>query len=291
VEQGNIPQDDTWDEAHAPRIVETYQRLARQAAALHPQLIIWPETSVPGYLGLDEELTAGVRALADEVNIPLLAGAPMGGFASGVFEMTNSAALVAPGDGIQTRYDKLHLVPFGEFIPLESVMPWLRAVLPPIGTFVAGRAPTVFWARGEPPPAGPSFGVLICFEDVFPELARRHVRAGARWLVTITNDAWFGPTAAAYQHAQASTFRAVELRAPMVRAANTGWSGCIDDTGRWVARVHDDRGRELFVPGVVRCELPLRRMASVYRLAGDWFVALCALLVVLGWRSRRPGVR
>jgi len=339
VVQGSIPQEEKWDEVHAPQIVHTYQRLTRQAAATHPQIIIWPETSVPGYLGLDEPLTTQVRQLAEEVQTPLLVGAPMGGFGSGVFEMTNSAALMVPGYGIQTRYDKLHLVPFGEFIPLESMFPWMRDVLPPIGAFVAGRNHTLFvipvaegsrlkaegarpdrrprddqgsrrnaqWAESqdgasrissastlEPSASSlqPSFGVLICFEDVFPEMARRHVLAGAKWLVTITNDAWFGPTAAAYQHAQASTFRAVELRVPMVRAANTGWSGCIDDAGRWVDRVHDAQGRDLFVQGVVRCELPIRASGSLYARWGDWFVLLSLLiLIACGFLTHQGKVR
>jgi apolipoprotein N-acyltransferase len=114
------------------------------------------------------------------------------------------------------------------------------------------------------------FSVLICFEDVFPELARRFVREGARLLLVITNDAWFGPTGAAYQHAQASTFRAVELRVPVVRAANTGWSGCIEPSGRWTARVRDGSGRELFVAGVAACE-PAAATPTPYLRWGDWF--------------------
>jgi apolipoprotein N-acyltransferase len=135
------------------------------------------------------------------------------------------------------------------------------------------------------------FSVLICFEDIFPDLARRFVRAGARWLFVITNDGWFGPTAAAYQHAQASTFRAVELRVPIARAANTGWSGCIDAAGRWIGSVQDAAGRELFVAGTHTCELPLSSADSGYRRWGDWFAWLCciATLVAICRRKCIPG--
>ena len=137
--------------------------------------------------------------------------------------------------------------------------------------------------------------MLICFEDLFPELARRFVQRGARFLLVITNDAWFGPTAAAYQHAQASTFRAVELRVPVARAANTGWSGCIDASGRWRGSVRDADGAELFVPGTATCDLatPSRAGAggaagSLYLRWGDWFAWLCiGLTAVYNQRSKR----
>ena len=182
------------------------------------------------------------------------------------------------------RYDKVHLVPFGEFIPFEGVAPWLRDMLPPIGEFLPGHAYTVFNAQV---PSSNSqlatrnsqldFSVLICFEDTFPELARACVRRGARVLMTITNDAWFGPTAAAYQHAQASTFRAVESHVPMIRAANTGWSGCIDANGRWLASVHSASGRELFVEGAVVCDVAPGSSSTLYARWGDWFAWGCVL--------------
>jgi apolipoprotein N-acyltransferase len=166
-----------------------------------------------------------------------------------------------------------------------------------IGDFTPGHEYTVFSTPVESSELGVEssnsqlstpnsqlrFSTLICFEDVFPHLARRFVREGARLLIVITNDAWFGPTAAAYQHAQASTFRAIELRVPVVRAANTGWSGCIDATGRWVGSVRDpSTGAELFVPGTHTCELPAGPAVSIYRQWGDWFAIFC-LLGILGF--------
>ena len=296
VVQGNVPQAEKWDETFQASILERYERLTRQAVAGNPQLIVWPETSVPGLLGLVEPLTTRVRQLARELRTPLLVGAPMGRLEGDLWRLTNSAVWLSSDGAIAMRYDKLHLVPFGEFIPGESLFPWLRNILPPIGDFVPGGDYTVFRLQSsdfslqtsnlEPP----AFSVLICFEDIFPDLARQCVQRGARLLLTITNDAWFGPTAAAYQHAQASTFRAVELRVPMIRAANTGWSGCIDATGRWLASVHSPTGQELFVEGLAVCEVGLGDADTLYRRWGDWVVWVCLSLVV-GWMGSRVRVR
>lgn len=277
VVQGNIPQEAKWDAQFQESIIEQYARLTRQAQTQQPDLILWPETSVPGVLGLQETVTARIGEVARATRAPLVVGAPMGVVRDGVWRLTNSAALVERDGTIATRYNKLHLVPFGEFVPFESAAPWLRDILPTIGSFIPGTDYTVFTV-----PSRLRFSVLICFEDLFPDLARRFVRGGARLLATITNDAWFGPTAAAYQHAQASTFRAVELRVPMVRAANTGWSGCIDACGRWLASVRDARGEELFVEGVAVCEVTAGEAVTLYRRWGDWFAWLC-LLGCLWW--------
>jgi len=299
VVQGNIPQEEKWDEAYQGAILDTYEGLTREAARDQPALIVWPETSVPGFLGLDEPLTQRISRLAASVGIPLLVGAPMSRLDRGVDgpvgKMTNSAVLVGADGILGPQYDKLHLVPFGEFVPGEQWLPWLRNALPPIGEFVPGRDDTVFHlgaglrAQGsghelgpQPPAQSPElkFSVLVCFEDIFPELARRFVREGARLLLVITNDAWFGPTAAAYQHAQASTLRAVELRVPVARAANTGWSGCIDASGRWGGAVRDAQGRELFTAGTHPCAPSPGTADSLYLRWGDWFVLLCLGVVI-----------
>ena len=303
VVQGNIPQAEKWDDTLRASILSRYETLTRaavqaglpagpSAAQAGPRLIVWPETSVPGYLGLDESLTQRIVNVAGSAGAPLLMGAPHVRLADAEWTMMNGAALVDAA-GVSGWYDKLHLVPFGEFIPFERMFPWLRRVLPPIGDFVPGTEHTVF---RFPLPGSrlsdvsqrlPPFSVLICFEDLFPELARRFVREGARLLLVITNDAWFGPTAAAYQHVQASTLRAVELRVPVVRAANTGWSGCIDAAGRWTGSVRDATGQELFVAGTYPCEVAPGPAESLYLRWGDWFAFLClGLTSAVLWRCR-----
>ena len=283
VLQGNIPQDEKWDDAHKGPIMDRYEVLARRAAATAPDLIVWPETSMPGFFWLDRPLTRRLRALAASLHATMLVGVPVSEGQGEQERLFNSAVLLSPEGRSLQRYDKLHLVPFGEFIPFDRQLPWVRRMLPPVGEFSAGRKPTVFHLPQEP---DARFSALICFEDVFPHLARAFVRHGANVLLVMTNDAWFGPTAAAYQHAQASTFRAVELRRPVARAANTGWSGCIDAAGRWTASVQDHAGRELFVPGTVTCSLALPACFTVYARAGDW-LPFCALAAVAAWLAGR----
>jgi apolipoprotein N-acyltransferase len=191
----------------------------------------------------------------------------------------NSAVLFDPGGSVVGRYDKLHLVPFGEFVP--PGLGWIRRFIW-IGDFIAGREATVFQLAEE----APAFSVLICFEDIFPELGRRFARAGAGLLINITNDAWFHRTGAAWQHAQTSILRAVELRVPVVRAANTGVSGFIDAHGRVVGTVHDAAGQTLFVPGTAIAELTVPSQAgrTGYATWGDWWlVAVCGALAA-AWR-------
>jgi apolipoprotein N-acyltransferase len=272
VLQGNIPQEEKWDDASKERILAQYDALAVEAAAQSPALIVWPETSVPDYLGVDEEVTERVLALSRRVRTPMLIGTPYPHFDGGRFVYLNRASLLDADGHFVSHYDKLHLVPYGEFLPGEQWFGWMRGMLPPIGDFVSGKDATVFRHDGLPP-----FGVLICFEDIFPDLARRFVRQGARMLAVITNDAWFGPTGAAVQHAQASAYRAVELRVPVVRAANTGWSGCIDAAGRWTGSVRDAQGKELFVTGTHACEVRAGDGSTLYARWGDWFAWVCVL--------------
>lgn len=286
VVQGNIPQEEKWDEAHKDQILTRYEALTNEAAATQPDLIVWPETSVPGFFGVDEELTQRIIRLASVVQRPLLVGSPAPHLTPDGLSATNRATLLDGSGGIVASYDKLHLVPYGEFVPGDRFFPWLRNLLPPIGDFVPGKEFTVLSAPVQRSSSQLKFSVLICFEDIFPELARQFVRQGAQTLVVITNDAWFGPTAAAYQHTQASIFRAVELGVPVIRAANTGWSGCIDP--EWGAyRSVKEAGQALFVPGTVTCDTYPGSRPTRYVRWGDWFAWLCVFSVVVWLVERR----
>ena len=189
-------------------------------------MIVWPETSVPDYLLESEEATAFVQNLL-KGGVPLLAGSMDAAGTNDHWRFYNSAILLdASGRAVQ-RYDKVHLVPFGEYIPLAGALPFLQRLAPMGWTCTPGTVNTVFRLPG----AEGRFSALICFEDAFPELARADVRDGARLLVNLTNDAWFDRSAGALQHLSHCIFRCVENRVSAVRAANSGLTCFIDRNG------------------------------------------------------------
>ncbi len=260
--QGNIPQTQKWDEAFAEAIWKRYEQLSAHAADEKPDLIVWPETAVPGYL-MDTEAAGRLPDIVRAIQVPLLAGVPV--FERG--KAFNSAVLFSTLGGPAQRYDKVHLVPFGEFIPLRPLFGWLENIVP-IGGFSSGHRFTVFRD------GFPSFSVLVCFEDLFPGLCRRFAQKGAQCLFVLTNDAWFGRSAASLQHLQASVFRAVENRVWVGRAANTGWTGFIDPYGK---RLPPPGQIPRFKPGVAIGNLQISPWpTSPYTRWGDWFVFLCA---------------
>ncbi|MBI5145405.1 MAG: apolipoprotein N-acyltransferase, partial [Candidatus Omnitrophica bacterium] len=195
----------------------------------------------------------------------------------------NRALLVSAEGEVLNQYDKLHLVPFGEYIPLRKALPFLETVVP-IGDFTAGREYTVFKQVTRSPghQVTSQLSVLICFEDLFPELSREFVKKGADFLINITNDAWFKKTSSPYQHLCASVFRAVENRVPVVRAANTGVSGFIAPTGKIITLVQDESGRNIFVDGYKTQEIliPERDLSFYTRYYGDIFILLCLVFVI-----------
>ena len=265
--QGNIPQGEKWDEAFQESIWKRYEQLTAQAAARQPDLIVWPETAVPGYL---EELLIEdrLKEICAAAGTPMLVGVPTEDFKTGL--PYNSAVLLTPAGEELGRYSKIHLVPFGEFMPIQPVFGWLKKFYP-IADFSPGSRFTVFRTR-------PPVSVLVCFEDLFPELTRRFVKEGAGWLLVITNDAWFGRSAASLQHLQASVFRAVENRVWIGRSANNGWTGFVDPTDR---RLPPPGQIPRFKAGVATADLWVSPWPpTLYTRWGDWFPLLCLGLAV-----------
>lgn len=283
VIQGNIPQAEKWDERFRSLIMSKYEALTRLVAEKEPDLVVWPETSVPGFLESEPDLLQKVSGLAASLKIPILAGAPsVRGREENYY---NSAILLSEDGRIAGRYDKMHLVPFGEYVPFKNIFSFVEKFAPkPIGDFSAGMDHTVFnffvertakerdvrWRMLKKA----RFSALICFEDIFPDLTRSFVKRGANFLVNMTNDAWFGLTSAPYQHAQSSVFRAVENRVNVVRAANTGYSCFIDQKGHVTSAVHLG-GKNLFVDGFVVEDVILTRTRTFYTVYGDVFAYIC----------------
>ncbi len=283
--QGGVWQDHKWDPALAPRHFSLYLNLSRQAQETGPDIIVWPESALPYSLETPGVMPA-LGGLAASGKTWLLIGAD---YQSPPPERRhfNSAFLIGPDGEAAGRYDKVHLVPYGEYTPLKSVFPFLGRVVPWEEDFSPGESlePLVMSRPADDGEEKVGIGVLICYEDIFPHLARKSIRQGAGLLVNITNDAWFGRTAAPFQHAQAARFRAVENRVFMARCANTGYSVVFDPWGRKVGDVSDERGESLFISAWETFEVFPMAEETFYRRRGEvfnWLVLAAALGAMMG---------
>jgi len=280
VVQGNIPQEEKWDLQQRWRILDKYVRLSETAGLDKPDLIIWPETAVPGDFNEEPRMLYRIKSLARRLNVDFIVGAPA---VISNEEYHNSAFLILKDGTLKQRYDKIRLVPFGEYIPFENYLGFIRNIAPvPIGYFTKGRENLVFQNKSS---------VLICFEDIFPDLVRGFVKKDAGFLINITNDAWFKDSSAPYQHAQASVFRAVENKRPVIRCANTGLSVFIDAFGKQIGSVCNPEGREIFIEGHCTRNITTLDIKTFYTKYGDFFVMLCAIgwflsLVILKRRAK-----
>jgi len=281
VIQGNIEQDRKWDPAYQAEVIGTYERLTRQAIAARPDLVIWPETATPFYFGgaerNDPNLTEDLRSFVRKTGTPLLTGSPF--YERGPdrgYVLRNAAYLLDRDGGTAAVYDKIHLVPFGEYVPLKDVLFFIGKMVQARGDFQRGREYTVMQLK-PPQGGGPvSFSTVICYEIIFPDLVRRFVDRGAAVMTTITNDAWFGRSAAPYQHFAMAVFRAVENRVPVARAANTGVSGFIDSRGRVLAAT-DIFTEAFLVAGLV----PASGSRTFYTRYGDVFAWMCVATILV----------
>ncbi len=266
IAQGNIAQDVKWDSAFQKKTLTSYRDLTVKLTETSPGLIVWPETAFPSYFPSGTELDDRLGDIAQEANTYLLLGSLSYKKKGKEIKIYNSAYLFSPHRHILGRYDKIHLVPLGEYVPLSSQFPIFNA-LAGIGNITPGEEAVLFKL-----PRG-TFGVLICFEVIFPELCRRFSREGADFMVTITNDAWFGRTSAPYQHLAQATFRSIENRIWLVRAANTGVSAFIDPWGR----IKTSGG--IFTSVVLTEEIEFKaRTMTFYTRHGDLFAIICSLL-------------
>jgi len=245
-------------------------------------LVVWPETAVPSVLLLDPPYLNDVKSAVAEKGVPLVTGFPH-------FERTdlggrhayNSATLINPDGHLSQRYDKIHLVPFSERFPFQNVLPFLNDIDFGQSDFTPGQKYVIYDI-----PAG-KFGILICFESLFPEISREFVKGGANFLLNITNDAWFGRSQAPLQHASMAVFRAVENRIGIGRAANTGISMFIDRHGRML------QSTELFTERVITGPIEKRRGTTFYTRHGDFAAwgSLFAVAVMLAMTALRGGFR
>jgi len=282
--QPNIPQTVLFDPNSATNRFETLYQLTEQALASKPDLIVWPEASLPGGLSrLDfERLTqlirkAGVWMIfgADDVS----SEPPEPPETEPIHHVHNAAFLLDPEGQPVATYHKRRLVMFGEYIPFARWLAFLQRLAPIGDGFEPGKAPVPF----RMPSLGVSTSALICFEDNFPLEARDHASTGVDFLVNLTNNAWFGESSAQWQHAANAIFRAIETGIPLVRSCNNGLSGWIDARGRLhSARITE--GRSIYDAGFEVISLPFGQPRSTwYRRFGDAFgwTSVLATLVAL----------
>jgi len=267
--QGNIDQSIKWDESFQKETLKIYERLSSKVSEGKPDLIIWPETATPFFFQEAKEYQPMILDISEKTDAFLLFGSPSYKVEKGKVNHYNSAYLISPARELIGRYDKIHLVPFGEYVPLSNLLFFLGSLGEGIGNFKPGKEIFSFSL-----PQG-KFGVLICFEIIFPDLCRRFVKKGAGFLVTITNDAWFGRTSAPYQHLSMATFRAIENRVFIVRAANTGISAFIDPKGKII-----EQGG-IFTEEAIIGTIGLSKEKTFYTLYGDIFAWICCALSIL----------
>jgi apolipoprotein N-acyltransferase len=268
IVQGNIDQEKKWDQAFQRETIDIYLRLSLSAKSPKPDLVVWPETATPFYLGRDKRLTKMVIGGIRQAQTDFLIGSPSYEKRHDVVEYYNSAFLIGSKGDPMGRYDKVHLVPFGEYVPFKQWVPFFGKIVAHVGDFWPGeKGQTVVWDEFR-------LGVQICYEIIFPHLSRGLVKNGADLLINITNDAWYGDTSAPYQHFSMTVFRAVENRRCLIRSANTGISGFVDPVGRVVA------SSPLFKESVITSPTPMLTHKTVYTRFGDVF-ALGCLGVVL----------
>lgn len=279
--QGNVAQDQKWDPAYRDEITGRYLSLSRQAIDAGARLVVWPEAATPFFFDVEDARAEPIRRLARETRTPFLIGTdeyrpPTGGEPERFY---NSAVLVGSDGRTRAGYRKMQLVPFGEYVPLQRLLFFVGPLVEKVSHFTAGEAPTVLSDDSL------RVGVSICYESVYPWLARSFVRNGSQLLATITNDAWFGRSSAAYQHFEQAAVRAVEQGRFLVRAANTGISGVVDPYGRVLAAT------PLFEATTLAVDVRLHESSTIYARVGDvvvWMSLLLAAWVLAGARTRLP---
>lgn len=278
-----------WEPTEHQAQLEVLKNLTAKAAEREIDFIIWPEAATSNPIVGDIGMYVWLEYLANQVKVPILLGSlayfPRGRDAQSVEgEWYNSVFYYSHESGLfPESYCKRKCVPFGEYIPFEWLVPIVNRIVPmgddiqcgkeskPLDLLIGGRIVRL--------------GFLICYEDIFPLLARETVKQGAETLVVLTNNNWFGREAGAYQHAAHSVLRAVEMRRPVVRCGNAGWSGWIDSMGH-VREVLTDQSGSIYFQGVgdvtVTVHPEWKNFESFYVRYGDWFVWVCVVLFLGG---------
>ena len=269
VVQGNVDQTLKWDRTYQLATIKKYIELSRKVSADDPQLIVWPETSMPFYFGSQMSQTRLVLKNLESIGVDTLLGSPAYSQDNNGVAYYNRVFLIDSNGIITDNYNKSHLVPFGEYVPFKRWLPFLGKMVEHVGDFSTGLAgDTLVWGQHK-------IGPLICYEMIFSYLARTATQNGAHLLINVTNDAWYGKTSAPYQHFSMAVFRAIETRRALVRSANTGISGFIDPLGRILSQT------TLFEDAVLTADVPLMSSQTLYVKRGDFFALACTFASIM----------
>jgi apolipoprotein N-acyltransferase len=274
--QGNVDQAQKWDVTRASAIFRDYLNLTRQAIREGAQVVLWPESSTPFLFEENFQAAAMVRTLAQQAKVPIVFGSDQ--IERGRPDRYYNSAFLVRADGTTGGvYRKMHLVPFGEYVPFQRLLFFAAPLTEQSGTFSPGLIPELL------PVDGHRISVAICYEVVYPDLVRQFVTGGSELLTTITNDAWFGRTSAPIQHFQQAAMRAIENGRYLVRSANTGISGIVDPYGRVLAQT------PIFESAVVVGEARFLRTSTFFSRHGDGlaYASVVATLVLLVVAVRR----
>ena len=254
--QANVAQVDKWNPRMAGEIARRYDVLTRQAASGGADVVLWPESATPYFFNEDPIEAESIRALVRATGVPLLFGTDEieRGRPDRYF---NSAMLLDRAGSVAAVYRKIKLVPFGEYVPLRSLLFFVQPLVEAVSDFTPGERVTML-------PVGEHMAsTAICYEVVYPDLVRQAVLEGAELLTTITNDGWYGDSSAPYQHFELASMRAIEQGRYLARAANTGISGVVDPYGQAVARTR------VFEETVVIAEVRFLQSRTLYATIGD----------------------
>ncbi len=273
IVQGNIDQSRKWSPGVQRETIETYLKLSKTLLeeANSPYLIVWPETALPFFPNRNP-LFEHLPQFTKKNSIFFLTGSPwyeVQDYQTKDVDFYNAAFIINPQGDYGDVYFKSHLVPFGEYVPLKRFLPFLAPLVEAVGDFSPGSIAAPLQTGNI------RSGVLICFESIFPEIARKWVDNGANVLVNLTNDAWYGKSSAPSQSMAMSVYRAVETRRSLVRSANTGISAFVDPVGRIT------QSSEIFVTWAKSEEVKLMDLVTVYTRYGYLFGPICLGAAVL----------
>ena len=276
--QGNIDQSIKWNENFQKETLNIYEDISIKNIPAIGGLIVWPETAVPFNFQDENDLRRQIINLSIKTKSDLIFGSISYSPRKNYVDFYNSAYFLSPEGEVKGKYDKVHLVPYGEYVPLRNIFPFIKGLTAGIGDFSTGGGYFPLSAAGR------KIGVLICYEGILPFAARIYKKESAEILVNITNDAWFGSTSAPYQHLSMTIFRAVETRLYLVRAANTGISAIVDPRGQIVSQTN------IFQKDSLKGKVKFLKIPTFYAKYGDILVVVCFILSILcllwSWKGR-----